>query len=147
MKAPENNRKGRRAQQQRVTSDPNPEGLSETPTNTLFGKPEKSKKRKSVDEAEEDAPKPQKMARRTTVLKGDPAAELAAAGAKRKAAAVKEAKSLGGKKGTTSTESRSAKPTKSIRPHADAVERSTRIWETLRADKTGADEVWRRLAA
>jgi hypothetical protein len=140
---PSTNRKGRRAEQQKaLADDPNPEGLPEKPTNTLFGH-SASKKRRSldVDVVEEDRPKRQKMSQRAAVRKGDPAAELT--GSKKGPADGRGSSGHSGagagKRGKP-TES-STKLTKSARPHAEAVERSTRIWETLRADKTSADEV------
>ena len=139
-----NTRKGKRAAIAKLESD-NPEGLTEKPHNTLFGKPAAAaaKKRASQgEEAEQQASKKQKTSQRAPIQKGDPAA-AAVDRAKKGAAKGKPVSAVtkkGADKGSKSAGPSGGAGNKSARPHADAVERSTKIWERLRTDKTGADE-------
>ncbi len=132
------------------TAEANPEGLESNPYNSLFG-------RKRGAEAEDDtalsggaaaavAPAPKKK-RQLQVSKLDPAVSLRAAEKRRKREQTGES-ARGAQAGTTGKASKAAPaagkaaggPRKAVRPHADLVDQTNRIWEKLRQDKTPAAE-------
>ncbi|KAL3931536.1 MAG: hypothetical protein SGPRY_001085, partial [Prymnesium sp.] len=122
--ASSNNRKSRRAQAALLSKE-NPEGLSEAPNNTLFGrKAVTGAKRSNQVEEINQVPKKQKGKHRAEVPRGDPAA------------APRSSSSDGRAKARTPERASDSSSAKSARPHADVVERSTKIWERLRTDKT-----------
>ncbi|KAL1504386.1 hypothetical protein AB1Y20_010792 [Prymnesium parvum] len=128
------NRKIRRANAALPMSD-NPEGLSEAPTNTLFGQPASAnaatgQKRPRAAATTDHAPLKVKRKQRAAAPKADPAASLQ----------VKASSLQSKKRDVPSGGSSAVTSTKLVRPHAEVVERSTKIWEKLRTDKTSDAE-------
>ena len=139
--SPHNREARRKAQaaKKKVQDSDNPEGLTEAPHNTLFGK--KKRSGDGGDDAAPDAKAKPKQQKKKEVIKTDPAVQAIAqrkkreradsesAAAEQPAAAAKWSKPDGG----ASQQARS-------KPHAEAVDASKHKWERLRSEKTSPED-------
>ena len=113
----------------------NPENLPSDPHNSLFGsKKEQKKGSPATDELRDGASSGAKKRQRPAVLKEDPAA-----------AKLRAQKKMRKSEGSSSKPPSSGKPPapgsqKASKPHASEVEKSNRLWEKLRSDKTEGAE-------
>ena len=139
--SPHNREARRKAQaaKKKVQDSDNPEGLTEAPHNTLFGK--KKRTGDGGDDAAPDAKAKPKQQKKKEVIKTDPAVQVIAqrkkreradsesAAAEQPAATAKWSKPDGG----ASQQARS-------KPHAEAVDASKHKWERLRSEKTSPED-------
>ena len=137
------NREARRKSQaakKKVQDSENPEGLTEAPHNTLFGK-----KKRSGDGGDDDAPdakaKP-KQQKKKEVIKTDPAVQAIAQRKKRERAdsesAAAEQPAAAAVKWSKPAEGGARKT--AVKPHAEAVDASKHKWERLRSEKTSPED-------